>query len=400
MQSYRQIEIKEFATSSNDARYLLICSGQFYEANSAVVELLRTLQKYEKEEEGIHAYTVLKNNKYSESQVKDIIQKYINPILRERKGGHRHSFLYNREILSSHCISTFTDKFSFMFKPYCMWPIILSAIIGDSYFLMNTDEILTYNQLINIYMVAGLVLFMLSSSLFHEIGHASACKYLGVQHGGIGFGLYLNFPVLYTDVTQVWRLNRKQRCLVNMAGVYFQCIILILILVLFEFTRWDMCRYIIFTLNLGFLMTLNPFFKFDGYWLATDILGVSNLRQRTKEVWAYLAAKLSGKTPSHLPYLLRMKGWERYLFAIYTITVNLFMGYYFLYIIPRFLYGFIQSFPDEAERLVLYVSNNMRPPFALIRNIGCQLLFLILIGYMCMRLVINPVIKKYGKRKK
>jgi putative peptide zinc metalloprotease protein len=265
---------------------------------------------------------------------------------------------------------------------------------------MNTDEILTYNQLINIYMVAGLVLFMLISSLFHEIGHASACKYLGVQHGGIGFGLYLNFPVLYTDVTQVWRLNRKQRCLVNMAGVYFQCIILILILVLFGFTRWDMCRYIIFTLNLGFLMTLNPFFKFDGYWLATDILGVSNLRQRTKEVWAYLAAKLSGKTPSHLPYLLRMKGWERYLFAIYTITVNLFMGYYFLYIIPRFLYSFIQSFPDEAERLVLYVSNNMRPPFALIRNIGCQLLFMILIGYMCMRLVINPVIKKYGRRKK
>lgn len=59
----------------------------------------------------------------------------------------------------------------------------------------------------NAYSIIGLLAFVLLSSFFHELGHASACKYFEVKHGGIGFGLYLNFPVLYTDVTEVWKLN-------------------------------------------------------------------------------------------------------------------------------------------------------------------------------------------------
>ena len=57
--------------------------------------------------------------------------------------------------------------------------------------------------------MVGLFIFMISSSFFHELGHAAACKYFGIRHGGIGFGLYLNFPVLYTDVTEVWKLYNQ-----------------------------------------------------------------------------------------------------------------------------------------------------------------------------------------------
>ena len=86
---------------------------------------------------------------------------------------------------------------------------------------------------------------MLASSFFHELGHASACKYFGVRHGGVGFGLYLTFPVLYTDVTEIWKLNRRQRCVVNWAGVYFQSYGLILLLVAFFVTGDDILRYLI-----------------------------------------------------------------------------------------------------------------------------------------------------------
>lgn len=108
-------------------------------------------------------------------------------------------------------------------------------------------------------MIVGLFVFMLLSSFFHELGHASACKYFGLHHGGIGFGLYLNFPVLYTDVTEVWKLNRMQRCVVNIAGVYFQSYWLLALLIAFLLTNNDMLRYLILTMNLSFLMTLNPF---------------------------------------------------------------------------------------------------------------------------------------------
>lgn len=98
-------------------------------------------------------------------------------------------------------------------------------------------------------MVVGLLVFMLASSFFHELGHASACKYFGVRHGGIGFGLYLNFPVLYTDVTEVWKLNRAQRCVVNLAGVYFQSYWLIALLTAFLLTGNDILRYLILIID-------------------------------------------------------------------------------------------------------------------------------------------------------
>ena len=80
---------------------------------------------------------------------------------------------------------------------------------------------------------------------------------------------------------------------------------------------------------------------------------------------------------------------------LYAIVVNLFMASYFFYIIPRFLYRFVQTFPDQIHELILYLSNNITPPFTLLRNIGAQLLFVGLLGYLCWK-AIRPLIKKYA----
>ena len=62
-------------------------------------------------------------------------------------------------------------------------------------------------------------MFFIFSSLIHELGHASACHYFQIPHGNIGFGLYLNIPVFYTDVSQAWKLTRRERFLINI-GVF------------------------------------------------------------------------------------------------------------------------------------------------------------------------------------
>lgn len=68
------------------------------------------------------------------------------------------------------------------------------------------------------------------------------------------------------------------------------------------------------------------------------------------------------------------------------LVVNFFMGFYFFYVIPNFLYHFALSFPDEVKELILYLSNGLTPPFALLRNIGMQLMFLALLGFFFTRL--------------
>lgn len=397
MNIYKDIIIhQKLSSSTQEQRVLLSCGGQYYEASPAMAELVETLQRHATEEEAIAAYTEKKAGRYTPEQVRLIIDKFIIPLLTPKQ--QKRSFLYEKELFSAAAIDKFSDTFRFLFNRWYMLTVFLVAVSLDTWFFFRTPDLLLFNNKVNVYLVVGLFAFMLGSSFFHELGHASACKYFGVRHGGIGFGLYLNFPVLYTDVTEVWKLDRTQRCVVNLAGVYFQSYWLIILLSVFLLTGNDIVRYLILVMNLGFVMTLNPFFKFDGYWLASDLLGVPNLRQRSLELLGYVWKKLWKRPEGKRPYLLQIRPLERYGLLVYSVTVNLFMGFYFVYVIPTFLYRFVQTFPDAVNELILYLSNQMMPPFALLRNIGMQLVFLGLIGYLVYRSVI-PLVRRYGRNK-
>ena len=396
MNIYKHIIIhQKLSTSTQEQRMLISYDGQYYEVSQGIIELVEVLQQHETESEAITFYCEKKKGKYTPEQVKGIIDKFVIPLFTPKIS--KRSFLYEKELFSAQAIDKFSYAFRFLFYHWYMLAVLIIALILDICFFVHTPDLLLFNNKVNIYMIIGLFAFILGSSFFHELGHASACKYFGIQHGGIGFGLYLNFPVLYTDVTEVWKLKRGQRCVVNLAGVYFQSYWLILLLVAFFVTGNNMLRYLILIMNLGFAMTLNPFFKFDGYWIASDLLGVPNLRQRSLELFSYMWNRLKKRPIKQLPYLLQIRRLERYGLLVYSVVVNLFMGYYFLYIIPTFLYRFVQTFPDAVNELILYLSNQMIPPFALLRNIGMQLIFLGLIVYLIYKSII-PLLKRHGRK--
>mgnify|MGYP000490073402 FL=1 len=393
MNKYSDITIhQKLSASTQEQRVLLSCGGQYYEASQPIVELVEELKCHETEEEAIAAYAEKKAGKYTPEQVRIVIDKFITPLFTPKE--KKHSFLYEKELFSAAAIDKFSDAFRFLFNRWYMLAVLLVAVALDAWFFFHTPDLLLFNNKVNVYLVVGLLAFMLGSSFFHELGHASACKYFGVRHGGIGFGLYLNFPVLYTDVTEVWKLDRKQRCVVNLAGVYFQSYWLIILLLAFFLTGNDIVRYLILIMNLGFVMTLNPFFKFDGYWIASDLLGVPNLRQRSLELIGYVWKKMRKIPEGKRPYLLQIRPLERFGLLVYSVVVNFFMGFYFLYVIPTFLYRFVQTFPDAVNELILYLSNRMVPPFALLRNIGMQVVFISLIGYLVYKLV-TPFVKRH-----
>ena len=395
MNCYSDIIIhRPLSSSTKEHKYLLSYNGQYYEASISIVELLKELQQSFTEEEAIESY-VRKNKKYTLEQIRQIVDNFIIPMFKPTV--KKQTFLYEKELFSANSIDKFSNKFQIFFNKRHMGIILVATLLLDIYFFLITPNILLFNNKVDIYMIAGLLAFILLSSFFHELGHASSCKHFGLNHGGIGFGLYLNFPVLYTDVTEVWKLNRKQRCVVNLAGVYFQSYLLVILLIAFLLTSNDILRYLILIMNLGFLMTLNPFFKFDGYWLASDVLGVPNLRKRSLELIGYVYKRICRKSILQKPYLLQIRPLEKYGLLIYSLIVNIFMGIYFFYIIPIFLHHFFQTFPDAVNELILYLSNRIIPPFALLRNISTQLLFFGLIGYLLYRMI-YPLIKRYAKK--
>lgn len=286
MNKYNSISISPFSSSTKKEHYLLSCNGRYFEVSQSLVELLTDLQQNDTQEEAIQTYVNKKKGKYTSEQTESLIKKHIDPLLTIQKEKKR-TFLYEKELITATTVERFSKIFSFLFNRRFMWSLLSLAITMDIIFFINVSDLLVFNNRANAFGMAGLLIFMLVSSFFHELGHASACTYCGVKHGSIGFGLYLNFPVLYTDVTEIWKLSRKQRFMVNIAGVYFQCFFLIILLIGFWLTGDDLLRYMILILNLGFLMTLNPFFKFDGYWIVSDLLGVPSLRKRSIEIIKY-----------------------------------------------------------------------------------------------------------------
>ena len=52
----------------------------------------------------------------------------------------------------------------------------------------------------------------------------SAARYGGARPGTIGVGLYLAFPMFYTDVTDSYRLDRRGRLRTDLGGVHFNAI--------------------------------------------------------------------------------------------------------------------------------------------------------------------------------
>ena len=239
MNVYNDIIIHQKLSSSTQEQCVLLSYGeQYYEASPAMAELVEELQQHATEEEAIAAYTKKKAGKYTPEQVRMIIDKFITPLFAQE--GKKHSFLYEKELFGAAAIDRFSDAFRFLFNRWYMLTVFLVAVFLDAWFFLRTPDLLLFNNKVNVYLVVGLFAFMLGSSFFHELGHASACKFFGVRHGGIGFGLYLNFPVLYTDVTEVWKLKRGERCVVNLAGVYFQSWWLIILLVAFLMTGNDL----------------------------------------------------------------------------------------------------------------------------------------------------------------
>lgn len=120
----------------------------------------------------------------------------------------------------------------------------------------------------------------------HELGHAYTAVRYGchVRTAGVAFMAFV--PMLYTDVTDAWKLPlRKQRIHIDMAGIYVECAVAGLCLFLWAFLPDGPMRSAVFVLAtvsifMSFVVNLNPFMRFDGYFVLADLIGVPNLQPR------------------------------------------------------------------------------------------------------------------------
>jgi putative peptide zinc metalloprotease protein len=149
------------------------------------------------------------------------------------------------------------------------------------------------------WLILGCLLVAIKS--IHELGHYLACVQLRVRCAEIGALILCFTPCLYCDTTESWKLpSRWQRAGIAAAGIYFEFWIALIGGIVFLNTQsgllhilgggmWIMCTIGTLVLN------ANPLFRYDGYFIVSDLLGAPNLgSQSSLALWQTLLRTLGG----------------------------------------------------------------------------------------------------------
>lgn len=194
-------------------------------------------------------------------------------------------------------VNSCAKSFRLFYNPVLLILLLVGSVGGiATLFSHSATEIFSSILTVNLIEVLVFIFIMVAGLLFHEFGHASAAYLYGCRNIEIGAGWYLIFLVFYADLSEAWSLNRKQRVVVDIGGMYFQ-IVFIGLLSLIAINYPNPVLYCsIAALCISLLWNLNPFFRMDGYWIVSDLLGVENLRERTsKETIDWIIRLIMGR---------------------------------------------------------------------------------------------------------
>jgi putative peptide zinc metalloprotease protein len=207
-----------------------------------------------------------------------------------------------------------------------LWLLLTAALLaqGAHHVLLSTES---YR-----FSLAQFLLLVVPALVIHELGHAFSCFRFGVRAREMGVGLYLFRPVVYTDMSEAWLLTRSQRVVTDLAGTYFGGLYILAISALALAVPSPAVLWALVLLYTGTLVNLNPFLRFDGYWVLTDWLGLVNVHRRAVALFSYHVKRLLGRHPPRLdlpvfsPWVQRALLALSCLYLVFTLAI-LYLGF-------------------------------------------------------------------------
>ncbi|MEZ4526294.1 MAG: HlyD family efflux transporter periplasmic adaptor subunit [Desulfobacterales bacterium] len=188
---------------------------------------------------------------------------------------------------------------SLLWSPVLRWMYLFCGLAGLT---LTLQEIELYLKTVNyLFTPQGWLCFILCLGLLktgHEFAHAYTAKHLGLHIRSIGVLFIVIWPLFYTDTTDVWKVpDRRRRIWVSMAGVTFELVVAGIALLLWALLPDGIVRSLMFFLSgtsilSSVFINLNPFMRYDGYYVLMDLWGVDNLRPRASAMLRHAMRRL------------------------------------------------------------------------------------------------------------
>ena len=179
------------------------------------------------------------------------------------------------------------------------------AIFGYSKIFVSSSKLKSAFE----YSLSYTGLFYLLLTLFlikgiHELSHMYLSKAYGARVKEFGVALIFFQPRFFCDLSDNFRLSRKQRFLCSFAGIYAELILgglACYTFIAFPLTS-AICKISYWTLTISVISTLlmngNPLMKFDGYRCLVSLCNVTDLyakgMESNKTFWRFIIFGIAG----------------------------------------------------------------------------------------------------------
>lgn len=197
----------------------------------------------------------------------------------------------------------------------------------------------------------GLTLVVIK--ILHELGHALMAVRYGCRVPTMGVAFLVMFPVLYTDITDAWKLrSRRQRLMIAGAGMMVELALACFATFLWSFLpegNLKSLAFIVATITwiMSVAINLNPLMRFDGYYLLSDALGLGNLqsrafafgRWRLREILFDLKSPPPEQLPGRTGLILTIYAWSVWVYRFFLfLGIALLVYAYFFKALGLFLF--------------------------------------------------------------
>ena len=194
----------------------------------------------------------------------------------------------------------------------------LPVTLGLGVFLVSRDWqrfIATFPHLFSLGGALAFAVALFFAKLCHEFGHAFMAKRAGCRVQSMGVAFMVLLPMFYTDVSDAWRVNdRRARLLIGAGGVLAELVLACIALLAWSLLPDGPGRTAAFMLASATWITtlvinLNPFMRFDGYFLLSDFWEVDNLQGRAFALcrWRLREVLFGYAAPAPEPWSLKMQ---------------------------------------------------------------------------------------------
>ena len=241
-----------------------------------------------------------------------------------------------------------------LLRPFFWPPVILAAIVAfvalDIWYFSTHGVAQSLRDLIYQPLIVLLIYaFLIVSVLWHELGHATACRYGGAEPGRIGFGIYLVWPAFFTDVTDALKLRKGGRVRTDLGGIYFNVLFSLAVGGVYFLTGFEPVLVLILMQHLMMLYNLMPFLRLDGYHAISDLTGIPDLFSRIKPTVKGLNPLK--ETPEKVKEL---KPWARTVVTVWVLLVIPILLYAFALMVlsaPRVVATGVDSLSTQWDKM-------------------------------------------------